>query len=166
MVEGMTVGMLMTTRRNVTDYSIDDAFYMKTLVLATFISTLALSSALASTCATREEAHPTAPLLGEECGGFAYEEDQSTVFTGIDIVILGAENLKCCSLSDGRSDKQKHGEGARQIVFSIYCPSQHEGVIELGRRDTTELLLANPTPILDFKGRRLQLLPLHYTTCS
>ncbi|KAK0203396.1 hypothetical protein DFS33DRAFT_1274602 [Desarmillaria ectypa] len=61
---------------------------MKSLVLTAFISFLAVSNVLASPLAVNDEspvvgAPSTTPLLGEECGGFAYQ-------------VQCAEDLKCC----------------------------------------------------------------------
>ncbi|KAK0193012.1 hypothetical protein F5146DRAFT_1042497 [Armillaria mellea] len=58
---------------------------MKTFILTTFISVLAVSSILTSPSIARDDAGAplSAPLLGEECGGFVYE-------------VQCAEDLKCC----------------------------------------------------------------------
>lgn len=61
---------------------------MKTFVLTAFVSVLAVSSTLASPSIARDDAAAvgapsSAPLLGEECGGFVSE-------------VQCAEDLKCC----------------------------------------------------------------------
>ncbi|PBK90220.1 hypothetical protein ARMGADRAFT_1083089 [Armillaria gallica] len=61
---------------------------MKIFVLTALVSAFAVSSIQASPSITRDEAAAvgapsSAPLLGEECGGFVYE-------------VQCAEDLKCC----------------------------------------------------------------------
>lgn len=65
-----------------------DNFCMRTFVLTSFIFVLVVSIILASPSIARDDSATvrtllSAPLLGEECGGFVYE-------------VQCAEDLKCC----------------------------------------------------------------------